>query len=84
MNNLGYARAKARKEGIKITDKQELTGFRVSYFPWCDMEANGIDGDGYLVELCQFDRERWEVYDFCVFPTKWAARESGKEDTRQN
>lgn len=44
--------------------------------------ANGFDGDGYLVELCAFDGELWEVYDFCVFPTKWAARESGKEETK--
>lgn len=81
MNSLNYARAKARKDGVKITDKQELRGYRVSWTPWCDMEANGFD-DGYLVELCQFDGERWEVYDFCLFPTKWAARESGKELTK--
>ena len=67
------ARKAARKEGIRITDKYNLCGYRVSY-DW-------LTGN-YLTQLYYYSWGNWEMYDFAEFGTKWAARESGRKLTK--
>lgn len=70
MNEYLRARKEARKQGINITDKSTLQGYRVSY-DWLT--------DSYLTQLFYYDFGNWEMYDFSYFSNKQIARESGKE-----
>ena len=70
-----YLRARkcARNQGIKITDKSALQGYRVSY-DWIT--------DTYLTQLFYWDWNKWEMYDFSNFDTLTEARKSGREQTK--
>lgn len=67
------ARKAARKQGIKITDKSALQGYRVSY-DWIT--------DTYLTQLFYYDWGTWEMYDFSNFDTLKESRMSGREQTK--
>ena len=73
MNEYLRARKSARKQGIKITDKSALQGYRVSY-DWTTYT--------YLTQLFYWDWGKWEMYDFSNFDTLTEARESGKDFTK--
>lgn len=73
MNEYLRARKSARKQGVKIANKSALQGYRVSY-DWIT--------DTYLTQLFCWNWNKWEMYDFSNFDEKWAARESGREQTK--
>lgn len=77
MATLNIARQQARKQGINITDKKEISGYRVS---------DDVMTDSILTELFYFDWEcrKWVMYDFEYFDSYDEARESGKALTKGN
>lgn len=77
MATLNIARQQARKQGINITDKKEISGYRVS---------DDVMTDSVLTELFYFDwgRRKWVMYDFEYFDSYDEARESGKALTKGN
>lgn len=77
MATLNIARQQARKQGINITDKKEISGYRVS---------DDVMVDSVLTELFYFDWGscEWVMYDFEYFDSYDEARKSGKVLTRGN
>lgn len=77
MATLNIARQQARKQGINITDKKEISGYRVS---------EDVMTDSVLTELFYFDwgSRKWVMYDFEYFDSYDEARDSGKALTRGN
>ena len=77
MAALNIARQQARKQGINITNKKEISGDRVS---------EDVMTDSVLTELFYFDWgcRKWVMYDFEYFDSYDEARESGKSLTKGN
>lgn len=77
MATFNIARQQAHKLGIKITDKKEITGYKVS---------EDVMNDSIFTELYYFDwsTHKWIVYDFNYFGSYDEARESGKILTKGN
>lgn len=77
MAALNIARQQARQQGINITNKKEISGYRVS---------DDVMTDSVLTELFYFDwgSRKWVMYDFEYFDSYDEARESGKALTRGN
>lgn len=77
MATLNIARQQAHKLGIKIIDKKEIKGYKVS---------EDIMTDSILTELYYWDwsGKEWIVYDFNNFDSYDEARDSGKILTRGN
>lgn len=77
MAALNIARQQARQQGINITNKKEISGYRVS---------DDVMTDSVLTELFYFDWacRKWVMYDFEYFDSYDEARESGKSLTRGN
>lgn len=70
-NLYNIARHEAHKEGIKITDKSGLTGYRLS---------ESMD-DQICVQLMFFDEQcgKWSEFDIDWFETMTEARQSARE-----
>lgn len=74
-NLYNIARYKAHQEGIKITDKSWITGYRLS---------ESIDGS-ICAELMFFDEvfRNWSQFDVDWFDTMKEARESAREQMKR-